>query len=140
MAVSIVRIDGASLPTGTVNTALVNFWLYIEVAVTVMIVSITSYRSLFVKDKSTNGKSPGYDSRSCRKRLWSRGRRDEEEKGVEMPTLPDPTLTGARTVIGRTGKYDELHSRSDDMFLAVDNEGDHGHEGGGCQDGASYRR
>ncbi|KAI4219626.1 MAG: hypothetical protein LQ349_008303 [Xanthoria aureola] len=58
--VSIVRIAGARFPNGSVDSAWVVFWLQLEAAVAVIIVSITSYRSLFVKDKSTdnNKKSP----------------------------------------------------------------------------------
>ncbi|KAI4111615.1 MAG: hypothetical protein LQ339_000486 [Xanthoria mediterranea] len=117
--VSIVRIAGARFPNGSVDSAWVVFWLQLEAAVAVIIVSITSYRSLFVKDKSTdhNKKSPR-DLRSStgyKRKLWSREKREEE--GVEMPTLPDPTLTGMRTVIGRARGYDDRFSRSEDFFL-----------------------
>ncbi|KAI4252832.1 MAG: hypothetical protein L6R42_007817, partial [Xanthoria sp. 1 TBL-2021] len=87
----------------------------LEAAVAVIIVSITSYRSLFVKDKSTDKKSPRHRSTSYKRKLWSREKR--EEKGVEMPTMPDPTLTGMRTVIGRARGYDDRFSRSEDFFL-----------------------
>ncbi|KAL8767327.1 MAG: hypothetical protein Q9209_006165 [Squamulea sp. 1 TL-2023] len=115
--VSIVRIAGAQLSNGSVDSAWVNFWLQVEAAVAVMIVSLTSYRSLFVKDKSTKKKSPRYNNTtSYRKKLFSREKR--EAKGVEMPTLPDPTLTGVRTVIGRAGAYEQF-SRSRDGFLPL---------------------
>ncbi|CAL8576790.1 hypothetical protein XPA_002655 [Xanthoria parietina] len=122
--VSIVRIAGAQFPNGSVDSAWVVFWLQLEAAVAVIIVSITSYRSLFVKEKSTdNKKSPSpRDVRSStgyRRKLWSRETREEGGKkgGVEMPTLPDPTLTGMRTVIGRARGYDDRFSRSEDFFL-----------------------
>ena len=122
--VSIVRIAGARFPNGSVDSAWVVFWLQLEAAVAVIIVSITSYRSLFVKEKSTdNKKSPSpRDVRSStgyRRKLWSRETREEGGKkgGVEMPTLPDPTLTGMRTVIGRARGYDDRFSRSEDFFL-----------------------
>lgn len=123
--VSIVRIAGAQFPNGSVDSAWVVFWLQLEAAVAVIIVSITSYRSLFVKEKSTdNKKSPSpRDVRSStgyRRKLWSREEKREEggkKGGVEMPTLPDPTLTGMRTVIGRARGYDDRFSRSEDFFL-----------------------
>ncbi|KAL8778273.1 MAG: hypothetical protein Q9213_007493 [Squamulea squamosa] len=115
--VSIIRIAGSRLPNGSIDAAWTQFWLQVEAAVAVMIVSLTSYRSLFVKDKSTKKKSPRYNNNttSYRKKLFSREKREEAE-GVEMPTLPDPTLTGVRTVIGRTGDYEQF-SRSEDCFL-----------------------
>lgn len=36
---------------------------------------------------------------------------------MEMPTMPDPTLTEMRTVIGRARGYDDRFSRSEDFFL-----------------------
>ncbi|KAI4273787.1 MAG: hypothetical protein L6R38_006249 [Xanthoria sp. 2 TBL-2021] len=113
--VSVVRIAGANYPNGSVDSAWVTFWLQLEAAVAVIIVSITSYRSLFVKDKSTDKKSPRYHSTSYKRKLWSREKR--EEKRVEMPTMPDPTLTEMRTVIGRARGYDDRFSRSEDFFL-----------------------
>ena len=121
--VSIVRIAGARFPNGSVDSAWVVFWLQLEAAVAVIIVSITSYRSLFVKDKSTeNNKKSPRDLRSgtgYKRKLWSSLEKREEgrKQGVEMPTLPDPTLTGMRTVIGRARGYDDRFSRSEDFFL-----------------------
>ncbi|KAL8851146.1 MAG: hypothetical protein Q9221_003949 [Calogaya cf. arnoldii] len=113
--VSIVRIAGARYPNGLIDSAWVVFWLQLEASVAVVIISLTSYRSLFVKDKSTDKKSPKYHSTSYKRKLWSREKR--EQKGVEMPTLPNPTLTGMRTVIGRARGYDDGYSRSEDFFL-----------------------
>lgn len=140
MIVSIVRIAGADLPNGLVDSAWVNFWLQIEAAVAVSIVSISAYRSLFVMAKSSNGrhhggKSPRYGSTSSsmtyRKRLWSRIRGGDEKAGggdggagggreeVQLPTLPDPVLTGVRTVIGRA----DGGSGSEEEFLSRDSRG-----------------
>ncbi|KAL8919447.1 MAG: hypothetical protein Q9172_004963 [Xanthocarpia lactea] len=113
MIVCIVRVAGSQLSDGSVDSAWVTFWLHVEAAVAVVIVSITSYRSLFVKDKSTDRKGPRY--RSNKKRLWNR--KEREEKGVEMPTLPGPTLTGMRTVIDKAGGYDNMYLMNDDLFL-----------------------
>lgn len=121
--VSIVRIAGARFPNGSVDSAWVVFWLQLEAAVAVIIVSITSYRSLFVKDKSTdNNKKSPRDVRSStgyKRKLWSSREKREEgtKQGVEMPTLPDPTLTWMRTVIGRARGYDDRFSRSEEFFL-----------------------
>jgi len=73
MIVSIVRIAGG-ISNGMVDPAWVNFWLQVEAAVAVMIVSITAYRSLFVMNKSSNGKSPKQQSTSYKRKLWSRER------------------------------------------------------------------
>ncbi|KAL8646828.1 MAG: hypothetical protein Q9226_006694 [Calogaya cf. arnoldii] len=113
--VCIVRIAGARYPNGLIDSAWMVFWLQLEASVAVVIISLTSYRSLFVKDKPTDKKSPKNHSTSYKRKLWSREKR--EQKGVEMPTLPNPTLTGMRTVIGRTRGYDDGYSRSEDFFL-----------------------
>ncbi|KAL8857920.1 MAG: hypothetical protein Q9178_005539 [Gyalolechia marmorata] len=113
MIVCIVRVAGVQLSDGSVDSAWATFWLHIEAAVAVVIISITSYRSLFVKDKPTDRKGSRYHSN--KQRLWNRRRR--EEKGVEMPTMPGPTLTGMRTVISKAGGYDDMYSMNDDLFL-----------------------
>ncbi|KAL8776145.1 MAG: hypothetical protein Q9203_003495, partial [Teloschistes exilis] len=59
MIVSIVRIAGADLPNGMVDSAWVNFWLQIEAAVAVIVISISAYRSLFVVAKSSHGHHGG---------------------------------------------------------------------------------
>lgn len=120
--VSIVRIAGADLPNGLVDSIWVNFWLQVEAAVAVVIVSITAYRSLFVSDKSSNGISPRqYTSNSTLRRRLLRIRRDRAEKGMELPALkaPDPALTGVRTVIRRAGDpYETRGSRSEELLFA----------------------
>lgn len=112
MIVSVVRIAGGMI-NGMVDPAWVNFWLQVEAAVAVMIVSITAYRSLFIMNKSSNGKSPKqqHSSTAYKKRLWSRGRQQGHE--VQLPTLPNPALTGMRTVIGRAGGGAAMGSREE---------------------------
>ena len=66
-----------------------------------------------MKDKATDRKGPRYHSN--KKELWNRKKR--EEQGVEMPTLPGPTLTGMRTVIGKAGGYDDMYLTNDDLVL-----------------------
>ncbi|KAL8977649.1 MAG: hypothetical protein Q9205_006594, partial [Flavoplaca limonia] len=113
---SIVRIAGAQYPASSIDPAWMVFWLQLEAAVAVIIISITSYRSLFVKYKSMDKKSPRYHKTSYKRRPWNREK--QEPKGVEMPTLPNPTLTGMRTVIGRgRDGYDDRFSKSDEFFL-----------------------
>ena len=113
---SIVRIAGAQYPASSIDPAWMVFWLQLEAAVAVIIVSITSYRSLFVKYRSMDKKSPRYHKTSYKRKLWNREK--QEPKGVEMPTLPNPTLTGMRTIIGRgRDGYDDRFSKSDEFFL-----------------------
>ncbi|KAL8719419.1 MAG: hypothetical protein Q9225_003584 [Loekoesia sp. 1 TL-2023] len=123
MIVSIVRIAGGNLPNGLVDSIWVNFWLQVEAAVAVMIVSITAYRSLFFSDKSSNGKSPRhYTSNSTlRKRLlWSR--RGKAEKAMHLPSLqvPDPALTGVRTVIRRADGGCDGRENGEEVLLPPD--------------------
>jgi len=110
MIVSVVRIAGGMI-NGMVDPAWVNFWLQVEAAVAVMIVSITAYRSLFIMNKSSNGKSPKQHSTTYKRKLWSRGRQQGHE--VQLPTLPNPALTGMRTVIGRAGGGAAMGSREE---------------------------
>ncbi|KAL8714553.1 MAG: hypothetical protein Q9220_001501 [cf. Caloplaca sp. 1 TL-2023] len=108
MIVSIVRIAGADLPNGSVDSAWVNFWLQVEAAVAVMVVSVTSFRALFTGQVGSGrgGKSPRYVGGSSGEkknsgRKWYGGGRSGERREVEMPTMPGVMLTGVRTVIGR---------------------------------------
>lgn len=96
-----------------------NFWLQVEAAVAVMIVSITAYRSLFVSDKMSNRNSPRHYTsiETIRKRILSR-RRDKAD-AVQLPTLkvPDPALTGMRSVIrGADGDFEDRESGGEGLI------------------------
>lgn len=122
MIVSIVRIAGADLANGLVDSIWVNFWLQIEATVAVMIVSITAYRSLFVADKTSNGRSPKqYTSiETIKKRIqW---KRRDKGKAVQLPTLqvPDPAMTGMRSVIRRADGGFGDRSSGEEGLMEVD--------------------
>lgn len=121
MIVQVICIAGSDLPDGTVDAAWVNFWLQVEAAVAVMIVSLTSYRSLFVKDQSLNRQSPPERTRTrfSKERLWNRSAKGEDlEHQVGLPSVPNPVLTGVRTFI-ESAPYDGNSTRSDDCFLPL---------------------
>ena len=58
--------------------------------------------------------------------LWSKVRGNREGVRVELPTLPDPVLTGVRTVIGRAegGGWEVKEGRESEGFAGVGREGD----------------
>ncbi|KAL8961687.1 MAG: hypothetical protein Q9193_001795 [Seirophora villosa] len=109
MAVSAVRIAGAKLPSGFIDDIWVNFWLHVEAAVAVVVVSSSTYRSLYVQHERKKRELRGQadNSHSRRRLLLWRGR--EKKGAMLLPSLkaPDPVLGGVRTAIERVGRGSE---------------------------------
>ncbi|KAI4115867.1 MAG: hypothetical protein LQ345_003610 [Seirophora villosa] len=109
MAVSVVRIAGASLPSGFIDDIWTSFWLHVEAAVAVVVVSSSTYRSLYVQHgrKKRAGRGTADNSHSRRKLLLWRGK--EKKGAMLLPSLkaPDPVLGGVRAAIERVERGSE---------------------------------
>ncbi|KAI4097593.1 MAG: hypothetical protein LQ344_000326 [Seirophora lacunosa] len=96
MAVSAVRIAGASLPSGFIDDIWINFWLHVEAAVAVVVVSSSTYRSLYVQhEREKRVGRVTADNSHPRRRLVLWRRRERERQGAMLrPSLkaPDPVL------------------------------------------------
>ena len=109
MIICIVRISGGNTVNGQIDTAWVIFWLQVEAAVAVIIVSVTAYRMLFVAENSQYRDSPQQVTAS-RARFWNRTR----TRTNGLPSIPAPTLSGVRGFVRRSGDKEAYTARSDD--------------------------
>ncbi|KAL8796095.1 MAG: hypothetical protein Q9195_001427 [Heterodermia aff. obscurata] len=118
MLICIIRISGGNTVNGQIDTAWVIFWLQVEAAVAVIIVSVTAYRMLFVAENPQYRDSPPQQqiiasSSSSRARVWNRARTTTRSNG--LPGIPAPTLSGFRDLVRRSGGDKEAYTaRSDD--------------------------
>ena len=94
---AIVKVSGGNTNNGQIDSSWVIFWLQIEAAVAVMVVSITAYRALFIVERSRAQESPRYISR-VRPNIWDRSRDSHEVQGKNgLPGIPAPTFPESQT-------------------------------------------
>ncbi|KAL8709811.1 MAG: hypothetical protein Q9225_007392 [Loekoesia sp. 1 TL-2023] len=89
----IVKISGGNTINGQIDSSWVIFWLQVECAVAVMVVSITAFRALFVAERSQKQESPQYTSKT-RAKVWY-GSKDsrETETNRNLPATPTSNTT-----------------------------------------------
>ena len=110
MIVSIIRLAGAkNNPSGGIDTAWVMFWYDVEAAVAIIVVSLTTFRALFVAQQAKKYRSPA-ENASTSRNIWSKKSKRSGNKG--MPDMPSPVLGGVRTHIRRSqygeGSFDRI--------------------------------
>lgn len=106
---AIVRVSGIHMKQqNSVDIVWDIFWLEVEAAIAVIMVSITEFRSLL-----------GMKAREKRERYWLDSRRPKmlaryfkkstpnEFELADLPYIPGATLTGMRTVIHGTGVWED---------------------------------
>lgn len=105
--VAIVRIVGITLANGTVDIVWLAFWEQQECSISVIMVSVSAFRSFFVVSATNHAspQRPRQSPTSWRRRLLHK-RFFLDEYDVEstngLPQIPSATLTGMRTLIRET--------------------------------------
>lgn len=104
---AIVKVAGGNISHGQVDSAWAIFWLQTEAAVAIIVVSVTSFRALFVAHRASKHLSPAQKaSASTSRSIWSKSLRRHND----MPAAPAPSFTGVRTFIrqspDRMGSFD----------------------------------
>ena len=97
---SIIKISAGNIIHGQIDTTWAIFWLQAEAAVAVMVVSISAFRALFVVDGFQDQKVQ-QQAASSRRWLWSRSRTAHSK----LPSIPSPTMTGVKTLIGHSSNH-----------------------------------
>ena len=115
---SIVRIGGGKSANGQIDSSWVVFWLQVEASVAVIVISVSAYRALYVAERSRKQESPKFNS-TYRERLWSHSKSlKTSNKGTgNLPSVPNPTLSGVRTYIERAPVNEGSLTASQDKFL-----------------------
>lgn len=114
--IAIVRISGVSHKKTAVDIVWELFWLGIEAAVAVIMVSVTAFRSLL-----------GIEAQKAREkrkskpliRVFKKTSQNESDL-VQLPSIPGATLTGIRTFINGNGSWQDLRA----MGMAHESERD----------------
>ena len=101
--IAIIRIAGLRIRGTNIDVQWEVFWQEVEATVSVTMVSITAFRSLFgIKALKAREKKyrPWY---SYREKLFSRQKKksidSSSDGGDELPQIPGATMTGMRTFI-----------------------------------------
>ena len=100
---------------GQDDFAWVVFWLQVEAAVAVIVVSVSAYRSVFLADQSQYRESPRHRQTS-RTKLWNR----TKFSNYELPRIPSPTLTGMRTFFGNFPSREKEEISPHGIFVSLD--------------------
>ena len=108
---------------GIIDDVWLFIWQQIEACVAVAMVSLTAFRSAFVKSENSGArnkaaKKPWYSSTVHAIRHSRPHRRSDEENLEELPSIPFATLTGMRTFIagGRHSRKGRQISASPSSF------------------------
>lgn len=105
--IAIVRISGISHKKTAVAIVWELFWLDIEAAIAVIMVSVTAFRSLLgIKAQKVREK------RKQSKPLvrYFKKTPQKESDLVQLPSIPGATLTGMRTFIHGNGSWEDLRA------------------------------
>ena len=101
IAIGLVRVISAHyLPTGFINLTWPNFWVQVESSVSVIAISMTAFRTLFVVTSGPKRTPPEHTNRA-QSTQWLR----KKINGIELPKVNiGATMTGIRTMIRENGK------------------------------------
>ena len=109
---AIVRVSGIHVrQKDNVDIVWDIFWLQVEAAIAVIMVSITAFRSMLgIKALKAREKRERNWLDSCRPKVLDRYFKKStpnRSELAELPSIPGATLTGMRTVIHGTGVWED---------------------------------
>ena len=103
--IAVVRIAGIKLPGGNVDIVWLAFWEQQESSISVIMVSMSAFRSLFVESTATPAPrinlkhSVNNWRRLVRRALGSGNENGDAERSMRLPQIPRATLTGMSETI-----------------------------------------
>lgn len=103
--IAIVRISGISHKKTAVEIVWELFWLGMEAAIAVIMVSVTAFRSL-LGIKAQKAREKRKQSKPL-VRYFKKTPQNESDL-VQLPSIPGATLTGMRTFIHGNGSWEDL--------------------------------
>lgn len=105
--IAIVRISSISHKKTAVAIVWELFWLDIEAAIAVIMISVTAFRSL-LGIKAQKAREKRKQSKPL-VRYFKKTPQNESDL-VQLPSIPDATLTGMRTFIHGNGSWEDLRA------------------------------
>ena len=113
IAISLIRAISAKY-VGTMNQTWSTFWLQVETSVSVIAVSMTAFRTLFVIHSGPKRTPPEHTTKSSSRQWFQR-----KTNGIELPKLSiGATMTGMRTMIRENGKTQTTSSGPAELPLS----------------------
>ena len=82
----------------TLNNTWGTVWVYVEICVAVIVVSITAFRSLFIFEAKRSRERKPSPKWSSKEKLWRRKGLGEYQTYEGLPSIPSATLSGLRTL------------------------------------------
>ncbi len=119
MITAVVRVAGGNISHGQVDSAWAIFWLQVEAAVAVIVVSMTAFRELFIAHKASKHRSPNQQNGLSSRSIWSKRVRSHDKS----LTVPSPLFTGVRTYIGQSSHNGSLSQEHINMDLPLQGRG-----------------
>ncbi len=111
---AIVRLSGGNSAGGQIDSSWVIFWLQIEAAVAVVVVSITTFRALFIAERLQKQGSPRYTGKVKLKYWYGTKDSDEAREHGNHPGSPIPNATtGVQSPAQPTSSEEERTTRDD---------------------------
>jgi len=122
--ISIIRIAAGNISNGQVDAAWAIFWTHIEAAVGVIVVSVSTFRALFVARQASKYRSPGVPvsgTDNSRRRIFGKGSWGTKGSGKGGISAPPAIHTGVSTHITPTsfGGHGQSNFREEDMELPL---------------------
>ena len=120
--VAVTRMSAIKLENDSVDIVWLCFWQQQECSVAVIMISVSAFRSFFLK-KSSKPAPPRNRLPSqrwiakWRPNRWSVAKQPSD---LDLPEIPNATLTGVRTAIEAAGaptSHEESDSEADDLSL-----------------------
>ena len=116
--IAIIRVSTGKNSNGQVDSAWVIFWLQAEASIAIIVVSMSSFRALFIAHKASKYQRSPDQGASSRTKLWSQrmNRRDN------LPSAPSPVYDGANTWANRNYENTDPEPKFDDLELLTTRE------------------
>ncbi|KAL8741946.1 MAG: hypothetical protein Q9184_008324, partial [Pyrenodesmia sp. 2 TL-2023] len=108
---AIVRLSGGNTLGGQIDSSWVIFWLQVEAAVAVMVVSITTFRALFVAERLQKPESPRYTGKVKLKYWHGTKDSDEAKEHGDVPSTPTANSAGVQSSLQPTSSEEERSTR-----------------------------
>lgn len=108
--VAIVRVAGYHINGGTVDVTWQAFWIYVETAIAMIMVSLSAFRSLLVnRSPRPSDEKRRWPMHPFRNGLLRKSKRSDKSEWEDaghgnLPEIPSATFTGIRTFIRRNNR------------------------------------
>ncbi|KAI4154580.1 MAG: hypothetical protein LQ340_001589 [Diploschistes diacapsis] len=120
--VAVIRMAAIKLEGGSVDIVWLAFWQQQECSIAVIMISVSAFRSFFMNNSSKRSPPQNRQSSERWRAKWKakRWRSTGESGALDLPEIPNATLTGIRTAIGAAGaptSHEQSDGETDELLL-----------------------